>query len=465
MSSLNTFNIFDIYSDDLINEIEQIHNFIMTHNLGKIHNNCDFWLLNTMQSTFTLLEKYIYDIAMFQFQNLNIEFDPNKHYIEFWWRNDASLNNFHIDCDENERAISGIYKLPLLSNVVYFNETLYPTILTNVNLDQYKYKDFENNSTLCVSLPKKGKLVSFNSSYYHSVSNIFRSYDNNNRSTLMINLWDYKPKNEEFYNSQNILNIFSKTESLLEISKNDSPAKIKMDSTFFYADFMEDLLYNKKYDILLPCGDKLIELYGNDIKHNYSTFEFYLYKDEDKDKAKKQCKEQCKDKDIKSDNLPLNNSKYMQRMTLPKIYNDDLSKWIINETNKVHGSFNKIEFEGVHNIFSYVLISVKNIIQKICDKYCLKNIEHRINISELGLIKNTKNADMFSKIDYKDSLLSFIILLNNTDEFKGGDITFDDGISHILELGDVFIFDGKTKHTFSQVTTGEQYVLFCNLNL
>jgi hypothetical protein len=81
-----------------------------------------------------------------------------------------------------------------------------------------------------------------------------------------------------FYNSKNILNNYSKTESLLQISKNDPPTKIKMDATFFYDDFMEDLLYNGKYDILLPFGDKLIELYGNDIKYNNSTFEFYVEK-------------------------------------------------------------------------------------------------------------------------------------------------------------------------------------------
>ena len=142
MSSLNTLDVFNISSEDLINEIEQLDKFIEANNWGNHNNLCDLWLLDTTQTTFSLLEKYVYDIAMFQFQNLNIEFDPEKYYIEFWWRNDLSLNNFHIDCDENERSLSGIYKLPLLSNIVYFNETLHPTILTNVNLDQYKYKDF-----------------------------------------------------------------------------------------------------------------------------------------------------------------------------------------------------------------------------------------------------------------------------------------------------------------------------------
>lgn len=450
MSSLNTFDVFNISSNDLINEIDQIDKFIEDNNWGLLPNHCDFWLLDTTQTTFSLLEKYVYDIAMFQFQNLNIEFDPDKYYIEFWWRNDLNLNNYHIDCDENERSLSGIYKLPLLSNVVYFNETLYPTILTNVDLDQYKYKDFENNKTLCFSLPKKGKLVSFNSSYYHGITNIFRTPDNNNRSTLMINLWSHKPKNEMFYNSKNILNNYSKTESLLQISKNDPPTKIKMDATFFYDDFMEDLLYNGKYDILLPFGDKLIELYGNDIKYNNSTFEFYVEKDKQKHEV------------LKCDIPNSNNLKYMQRITLHKTYNDDICKWIVIEANKRNASFSKIEFEEIQNVFTFVLISVKNILEKICDKYCLNNIKNKINISELCLIKNT---DMFPKIDYNDSLLSFIILLNNLDEFKGGHITFDDEITHILDPGDVFIFNGKTKHTVSQITSGEQYVLFCNLNL
>ena len=445
-------NIFDIYSDNLINEIDQINNFIMLNNIGKQSTLCDFWLLDTNQKTFSLLEKYIYDIAMFQFKNLNIEFDPTKHFIEFWWRNDVSLNNFHIDCDVNERAYSGIYKLPLLSNVVYFNETLYPTILTTTDLEQYKYKDFENNKSLYISLPKKGKIISFNSAYFHGVSNIFNLYSSENRSTLMINLWDCKPKDEDYYNSENKLNNLLKSESLLQISKNDPPAEIRIDRLFFYENFMEDLLYNKKYDILLPFGAKLIELYGNNIKHNKSTFLFYL------DENKKEVIDNCI-------NLKSNNLKYIQRMTLHKIYNDDICKWIINETNKVNPSFNKVEFDSIQNIFSFVLISVKNILQKICDKYCLNNIKQQINISELYLVKNTNHLDMFKNINYTNSLLSFIILLNDLNEFKGGDIIFDDEITHILEPGDVFIFDGKTKHIFSQVTSGKQYILFCNLNL
>lgn len=454
MSSLNTFNI---NSDNLINEIDDIDNFIMTNNLGKEPNYCDFWLLDTTKTTFSLLEKYIYEIAMFQFKNLNIEFDPDKYYIEFWWRNDISLNNFHIDCDENERANTGIYKLPLLSNVVYFNETFYPTILTNVDLDQYKYKDFENNTTLCISLPKKGKLLSFNSSYYHGVSNIFKEYDNHNRSTLMINLWDHRPTNEIFYDSKNIFNSYLKTKDLLEISKNNPPTKIKMDTTFFYDDFMEDLLYNKKCDMFFPCGDKLIELYGNDIKYNNSTFEFYLDKEKNDDDMKSCDAKSCDTKSCKT--------KYIQRMTLYKVYNDDICNWIINEATKSNSYFNKTEIEEIQNVFSFVLISMKTIIQKICDKYCLNNIKEQININELCLIKNTNYINVVSKIDYKDSLLSFIILLNNPDKFKGGNITFDDGIIHILEYGDVFIFDGKTIHSFSNVTSGEQYVLFCNLKL
>lgn len=463
MSSLNTFEVFNIYSDNLINEVDQIDKFIEANNWGKNPDKCDFWLLDTRKTTFSLLEKYIYDIAMFQFQNLNIEFDPDKYYIEFWWRHDTSLNNFHIDCDENEQAITNEYKLPLLSNVVYFNETLYPTILTNVNLDQYKYKDFENTNTLCMSFPKKGKFVSFNSSYFHAASNVFKTYNNNNRSTLMINLWNYRPKNEIFYDSKNNLKSYSKTESLLQISKNDPPTKIKMDASFFYDDFMEDLLYNRKYDILLPCGDKLIELYGNDIKYNNSTFEFYLEKDEKEDK--KEDDAIMITDSLETNRVKSNNSKYMQRMTLHKIYNDDICKWIINEANKVDLSFNKIEFEKIQNVFTFVLISLQTIMQKICNKYCLHDIKNNINISKLCLIKNTSYFNMGSKINYNGSLLSFIILLNNPDEFKGGDIIFDDQITHVLEFGDVFIFDGKTNHTISQVTSGEQYILFCNLSL
>ena len=40
--------------------------------------------LNTDKFEYDLLEKTVYDIAMFHFKQSNINYDKNKHTIEFW---------------------------------------------------------------------------------------------------------------------------------------------------------------------------------------------------------------------------------------------------------------------------------------------------------------------------------------------------------------------------------------------
>ena len=75
------------------------------------------YLLNTDQFNFDLLEKYIYDIAMFHFERLNIKYNKDINYIEFWYKNKVNLdNNFHFICDEYERKINNNHYETLTKN-------------------------------------------------------------------------------------------------------------------------------------------------------------------------------------------------------------------------------------------------------------------------------------------------------------------------------------------------------------
>ena len=87
---------------------EQIINYIKTNKKGLM-------LLDTSKTKFDLLEKVVYDISMYHFKRLNISFNSNEYYIEFWFKdsitkintyNQESINSFHCDCDENERKIN-----------------------------------------------------------------------------------------------------------------------------------------------------------------------------------------------------------------------------------------------------------------------------------------------------------------------------------------------------------------------
>lgn len=246
------------------NELKELENFIYENNYNKNKEYfTNVFLLDTNKEYFTLIEKYVYLIAMYQFQQLNIKYDSSIYHIEFWWRNDV-YRDFHIDCDEEYRTDTGNYKTPLLSNVFYLCDSSYATILTDVDFEKYKYKDFERNS-VSISFPKIGKLLSFNSKYFHGVLNMFATKSPENRSVLMINLWNERPLRINTYIPEK--NGIYKKSNDISIIKN-CPAPFVIYHNIKY-DLFEGLLYSKKYE--------LIHEYGNIIRNmntNLSTFHF-----------------------------------------------------------------------------------------------------------------------------------------------------------------------------------------------
>ena len=113
-----------------------------------INNNIDVLskthLLDLNKAKYTLIEKYVYDTAMFHFKRMNINY-TDGYFVEFWCKNKArDTSKLHFDCDESLKK-KFIYKYPILSSVTYLNKnTDTPTIITDVDLDCYKYKKLDN---------------------------------------------------------------------------------------------------------------------------------------------------------------------------------------------------------------------------------------------------------------------------------------------------------------------------------
>jgi hypothetical protein len=124
-------------------------------------------------------------------------------YIEFWWKLESDKDCFHYDCDEYLKKTTGTYIHPILSSVTYFNDNDCPTIITPVDYDLYKYKDFGKLNNIIVSFPRVGKHITFDSKYYHGISNIFSDGDTSSkpRYMLAINLWDRRPQCVDWYST------------------------------------------------------------------------------------------------------------------------------------------------------------------------------------------------------------------------------------------------------------------------
>ena len=63
-------------------------------------------LLNQSNTKFDVLEKYVYDTAMYHLKRLNI---TENYCVEFWCKNKFSTHTLHVDCDENEKKKTKLF--------------------------------------------------------------------------------------------------------------------------------------------------------------------------------------------------------------------------------------------------------------------------------------------------------------------------------------------------------------------
>ena len=172
-------------------------------------------LLDLSKDFYSLIEKFVYDTAIFHFKRLNIK-NIDNYFIEFWSKTKFDTHLLHLDCDEYNKKTNMQYNYPLLSCVTYLNDNSSPTIITNIDLEKYKYKEFENQTELFLSIPKINKQITFDGKYFHGSTLLDDNITPENRYIIAINLWDIKPNNVNYYiNNNNAQGLFDKNEQLL----------------------------------------------------------------------------------------------------------------------------------------------------------------------------------------------------------------------------------------------------------
>lgn len=198
-----------------------------------------------------IIEKLVYDIAMFHFKRLNIEYNHNIHCIEFWFKNTLDKNNLHIDCDEYDKKKNNPVELksPLLSCITYFNENNQPTIITNIKKYEFDNKLIYDNHSIFLSFPKFLKHISFDGGkYYHGACDIFNN-SSNERYILAINLWDKYPENVPYFLPVNAKDniIIDIEDSIFELTLcNKSLKNLEFPIN---KDFLTDLISNNECDL------------------------------------------------------------------------------------------------------------------------------------------------------------------------------------------------------------------------
>lgn len=455
---------------------------------NSICNNTYLLDLQKCKSNYSLIEQIVYNIATYHFNRLNI--DVNNSFVEFWWKTNSDVDNFHLDCDENIKKTTGLYIHPLLSCVTYFNNHNCPTILTNINFEDYKYKNFKDKNIIYMSFPKEGKHITFDSTLYHGISNIFQNNEYTNlRYMLAINLWNKKPSDIIYYNNEvNISNINNVETTITPSISENMFNIIKTNKEIINFNLFEKLLYKKEKDLFINFGN-LINI-NNNINNLFndnlsSCFKFVRNDNEEVEKLEASLKTKYGDiiNDINYIMNETNNIKYnrfLQRFQYKKIYSPDVCKWIINEceffaannggwTTKRHNNYptTDLPIQLVKPIFNYIYESFKTISDLILKSYCLEGKNITLNFKDVFVVKYEFNKQNYLDLHHDGSFLSFQILLSDSDSFEGGGTYFDDGLIMYPEKGDLVIHSSRIKHGGLPITKGVRYLLvgFIDLNL
>ena len=114
-----------------INIDDEISNLLFQYSVV-INNQCR---LDTTKNEFSIVEKFVYDIANFHLKRLNMDFDENT-FVTFWINKTTSKCsiNFHLDRDDYEdRVYNTTTNLPFLSAITYLNDCNSPTMFTNID--------------------------------------------------------------------------------------------------------------------------------------------------------------------------------------------------------------------------------------------------------------------------------------------------------------------------------------------
>ena len=422
------------------------------------------YLLDTNKLQYSVIEKFVYEIASFHFNRLNVPFDKNK-YVEFWFKNSSSIddNSYHFDCDEYDKKMNKPHTLitPLLSCIVYMNNNENPTIITNIDQETRNTENFNENNTFILSFPKYLKHITFDGgNNYHGILNFSGNKDD--RFILAINLWDVRPQFVPYFDYLTFINmIFISTKKRIEdmiinIDKNDKLIDISLyikniktinleNRELINPEFFKNIFFNKTDNVL----NNLYEIIKKDLT-NFDTFYFNLPTN-----GSIVNPQQLQQVSTKITFFDMSLPKFKQRIIFPNIYSSILCDWNIKEFEKHNIKDDFIKIEELKNIFPFSIESVSMVLEYISKYYCLNEEEITYNIVDTMIIKNYKGVNYDEYKNNCDMIAN--ILLN--DDFEGGGFCFEDGITSFLEKGSMIIYNSKEQNSMTDITNGIQYIL------
>lgn len=403
---------------------------------------------------FDNIEKYIYDTCIFHMKNKSIEYNKDQYTIEFSLLN--NLDSFKIDYYKKAKTY------PVFSIILFLDESSNPIIFTEIDIESYKYKEIKDENTVICVKPGKNTQVVFDSSKYYG---IYKTNDNIiNTPILKINILNTQMNDIPMYiSSKNDYEYISLNITPIENHSNHE--------TLVYKNIIHSFLYEepKKIfvldNILLKYPENSQIIINNTIK-NYNDIEYLLQKYGE----------------IANDIYPFVNenvdlsiidfekNRFYKNKIFQKMLSQDVCYWIINECEKLQWETSKyqnyntyLNIEKIPSIMNFLLFVSNFWLIEIKNIYDCKNVTFCIN--DIFVSKFTKEK-INNNQNHDNSFLTMNIYLNDTVDYKDGEIIFENDNEKIeIYQSDCLIYNGKKKRTVGSVSDGVKYVLVLMIDI
>ena len=409
-------------------------------------NTISYWLYNDSEID-SHSENYISNIMNYHIERLNLHKQSPKNTIEVEIIKNPE-NNIYPIFKKNETT----FKYPILSCMVFLTESELPFVITEIDVDNYKYKEFKNQDTLHVIFPKKNTHVVFHGSVCNGFVIPKDTNNENPINAILINVW----VNTE---NTNPIKIENKTTSRFIPLNN----QIIWTNDFLTYNMFNNLLYMKNYtqqDVNI-----ILELYNKYLQQNW-----YVIK-----KSEINLKNVHLDtfQNTHNNNLSNFNNRFLQRFHIKSILSPNTCDWLINSTTKndtnisLSNDQSYIHMMENNEIKSFTTTMLETVCDEINKSYNINienntnnNTNNKIEITDVLLMKydnnNTKKnrIKMYSNTDHDitaEIMLSLLEHGNNNN--KEGQLMFNDGLHVILNQGDMVIYSNLTEHNINNISS------------
>uniref|UniRef100_A0A6C0CV51 Uncharacterized protein n=1 Tax=viral metagenome TaxID=1070528 RepID=A0A6C0CV51_9ZZZZ len=431
-------------------------------------NTISYWLCNDNEFQAEESEKCISNIINYHICRLNLQEKSETNMIEVRKLKSHDNKIYPIlKKNDTEKTI----KYPILSCIVFLTDSELPFIMTDIDIDNYKYKEFKNCDTINVIFPKKNTHVVFNGKSCNGFIIPKDTNIENPINAILINVWDddsnHKNENDTEKDNDELTiekNEKSKITDITELSNQ----RIWSNDFLNYKMF-NNLLYIKKYayeDI-----EPILELYNKYISNNWYVI------------TKSEINLKNMYKNIHNE-LNIHN-RFLQRFHIIKFLSPNTCEWLINTAIKnkqmVISKINDTNLSSSISVLNKNILMMENsemksftgkMLEAVCDKvnesYNINNTNNtnnQIEIKDILLVQynknNTKNNGLkIYSSNTNDITVEIMLSLLDENSVKEGQLIFNDGLNTILNQGDMVIYSNMVECSVNKILSSDTKIIY-----